>query len=673
LDSESEKENILDYYGSLVVAYETVITSIDEAIELAPEIIESAGDEFMACSDFEALHDGTYGWEYFDGTKSSHQKIDYYYNPETRDACLFLEQYLHACMSNRPHYHEVFVHYPAHFLEKVERVLFIGGGDSMVLHEVLKYDDQLELVVGLELDQHVVRSTYSKIGTQPHFNNDKVEWWFGDAAKTLNILPTEYYGTFDLVVVDILSAVAESLEVTDEVTIMEAAMMLMKPSGIIVKNEDEGYVPGSTNSTKFTDYTVDVMYYDVPVYCLQTFVVGSNAVDFSSAKPHDHKISNFYIKGIDEFQAQFDTWYTKGKNPEDDGDVPTEKVAKSSEKSKTDALTMIIEAEEISVPFSQTSASSIQSIMVESVEKAGLNVEKSFDEDLVDGYNLISVLEEGVLTARCFPDKKYCAIDVQLWKSAHLAETTKKELLSGLKSSENSVFRVITTGVYGVEENDNESKTGPPSKKSVTTQGNKAQDDNGEPANTSGIQTTFNKRKNPEIDFKNATMEDYDSVSALAQWHSQEPIGHQTIVKYELPYEYEREKLLNALEELLYDAIDDVLEEMETYTSEDQIMFEDFEVGDGLLIVMNWSEGSLVLLWDGAKAVDMNIFSLEQSARASQSSVAGYLMQYLKLKGTDVFPRGTGRVINSRREFMGYGEERVHPFWAPPKSETKDN
>jgi spermidine synthase len=38
----------------------------------------------------------------------------------------------------------------------VKRVVFVGGGDSMLLHEVLKYKD-LEIVLGLELDQKVTR------------------------------------------------------------------------------------------------------------------------------------------------------------------------------------------------------------------------------------------------------------------------------------------------------------------------------------------------------------------------------------------------------------------------------------------------------------------------------------------------------------------------------------
>ena len=49
------------------------------------------------------------------------------------------------------------VHYTAKYLkEDLKRVVFVGGGDSMLLHEVLKYPS-LELVVGLEIDQTVTR------------------------------------------------------------------------------------------------------------------------------------------------------------------------------------------------------------------------------------------------------------------------------------------------------------------------------------------------------------------------------------------------------------------------------------------------------------------------------------------------------------------------------------
>lgn len=540
----------------------------------------------------------------------------------------------------------------------------------MVLHEALKYGDQLELVVGLELDQQVVRSTYARIGTQPHFDNEKVEWWFGDAAEALNILPTDYYGTFDLVIVDILSRVADNLKVTDELTIMEAAMMLMKPNGVIVKNEDEGYVPGSTQLTKFTNHTVDVMYYDVPVYCLQTFVIGSNAIDFSKAKPKDHNISNFYLKGVDEFQAQFDTWYTtNGKELEggvsgndDDGDSDDEPQAKSP----TIGMALIIEAEGISVPMD---SESIEKKLNESIEKVGFTRDMVFARDLIDGHMLTSVLKEGAITFRCFPGKKYCAIDVQLWKDAHLAEPFKRELLSVLQSQHNSVYRVVTTGVLGTEENDKIDKIGPPAKNAATPE-----EESGTAESEAVAGTVFEKRKDPTIDFKNATFEDYDSVSALEQFYSQEPLAAQTIVKYNVPSQDKSGKFESRMRKILTESLDKMTSEKSKQCVDEHVSVEIFKAGDGLLILASWSEGSIVGVWDGALRLDMSIFVLEPSARSVQKYLGVALGKYLKTNNLDAFPRGTGRVINFKHEYthMKTGE-RVRPFWAPPTVDDEDS
>ncbi len=660
LVSQSERDTILDYYECLRIAYIVAIASIQEAIELSPNVIDEEGDEFMACSDWDMLHEETYGWEYLDGTKSTHQEIDFYYNSKTRDACLFLEDYLHACVSNRPHYHEVFVHYPAYFLEKVERVLFIGGGDSMVLHEVLKYDDQLELVVGLELDQHVVRSTYTRLGTQPHFHNEKVEWWFGDAAEALNVLPTEYYGSFDLVVVDILSEVAEALQVTKNVTIMEAAMMLMKPDGIIVKNEDEGYVPGSTDSSEYTKYTADVMYYDVPVYCLQTFVIGSNSIDFSKAKPHDHKVSNFYVKGVDEFQSQFDTWYTTGKSKLEEEEEPKKTDDSSSEEeTNTSAMTMILEVEEISVPISMDSMPSITQILQNSGETIGFALKKNLQNDFVGEFNTCVIFDEAAIVARCLPEKNYCAIDVQFWKSVDRAELLKKELLLGFKSEENSIFRVITTGVFGVEENDKNSNIGPPTTKDASN------DDAAESSSTS--QTTFVERKNKEIHFKNATFEDYDSTSALEQWHSEKPIAFQNIIRFELPSAYKLENLKQMVEEVLYAAIDGAL----PGKSVGPISVDSTEIGNGIIVVVSWSHGDVVVVWDGKTKLNLNMFALDRYAHAYAGTIAKVMKKYAEWNSVDFFPRGTGRTISFPSDFQKGKRERDHPFWARQNEDSK--
>lgn len=124
------------------------------------------------------------------------------YSKELDDTCMYLNShdpaYVHACASSRPPYHEVFVHYLAWYVKDLKRVAFIGGGNNMIVHEILKYPS-LELVVGLQLDQAVVRSSFKYFGTQPHFDDERLQWWFGDGSKSILMLPEEYYGTFDVV------------------------------------------------------------------------------------------------------------------------------------------------------------------------------------------------------------------------------------------------------------------------------------------------------------------------------------------------------------------------------------------------------------------------------------------------------------------------------------------
>ena len=722
-----ERHTSRQYYQSLRRAYQLSVTAVEAAVQLLPR--QANKDKpFMACDDFEQLFIEEGGWYFYEGFTSFHQGIDFYYNPVTKDACLLLNMYLHACISNRPHYHEVFVHYPAHYLEKVERVLFIGGGDSMVLHEVLKYQEQdLQLVVGLELDQQVVRSTFARMGTSPHFDqHEKVEWWFGDAAQALNVLPTEYYGTFDLVIVDILSVVADNLQVTDHLTIMEAALLLMKPEGIIVKNEDEGYVPGNTQVKKtFTTHTVDVMYYDVPVYCLQTFVIGSNSIDFSNNKLHppvDHNISTWYLNDVHDFQAQFDTWYTStnsiGDEEEDSDDhkycqeeetttrivealSPSSSSSTSTSTSSTPkksplGMIMIIEAEQIPIEllgedFSSGIQKTISDCFTSTTNGIGFTELLTLDQVLglpggSMGYTLTFVYKEGCVTARCFPEKQYCAVDVQLWKQVHLTERVRKELLMAMGVYESSsVYRIVTSGIVGVEENDTNEKIGPPLRDNKPDSKSDSESCTRRPSNndsaTAAAATTtksssFSKRKDPTIEFHNATTDDYYTTAALEQYLSQDPLGEQSIVRYELQHwnRHTRQEMSTLLMTNLYDALEVASEEWEMEDTMDQIQLQKLDIGEGLVIVASWSEGNVVVVWDGAIRVDVNLFGLNHSSGVTYVTITK-AFQYLFRRPTlmDDFPRGTGRVVNFLDEIpprvvdseSGEEQERDHPFWAP--------
>jgi len=198
------------------------------------------------------------GHQDFDSSSSFYQEINWSekvvtpssWTPEI-DICMSLDDITQICSSYRPNYHEPFVHFPAAYLKEFKRVAFIGGGDSMLLHEALRYPS-VELVLGLELDQKNVRESFRNFRTKPHFDDPRVQWWFGDAAKSLNLLPREWFGTFDLVMVD-LSETGMSLSVNDDLDIFSALALLLKSDGIMVKNEDY-----FGQMSKYFDHSVSV-------------------------------------------------------------------------------------------------------------------------------------------------------------------------------------------------------------------------------------------------------------------------------------------------------------------------------------------------------------------------------------------------------------------------------
>lgn len=248
----NELSSIKDYHAAVIQAIQLAL----DALGIDPsEHVEGLcdGEECAVSSRYDALEfredDLDYavytcdtsismsyeGFENIDGTKSHYQSIDFVKDPKNDNVCFDISNIIQMCGSYRPHYHEMVVHYTARFVPNVKRVLWVGGGDSMLLHEIIKYKS-LEFVVGLEIDQWVTRLSFKHTGTQPLYDHPKVQWWYGDAAKSLLMLPKEYFGTFDMVLVDLSETVTSAL-VTDGLDIMQALALLLKPEGIFVKNE----------------------------------------------------------------------------------------------------------------------------------------------------------------------------------------------------------------------------------------------------------------------------------------------------------------------------------------------------------------------------------------------------------------------------------------------------
>ena len=215
--------------------------------------------------------------------QSVYQTLNYVEKKDIDDVCFDLDDVVQICSSYRPHYHEYNMDYAARYLDDVRRVVFVGGGDSMLLYETLKYPN-IEKVVGLELDQKVVRNSFKYFHTQPHFDDERVEWWFGDATKSILMLPRDYFSSFDLVLID-LSETVMSLSVNKKLDVFNALALLLRPDGIMVKNEL--YLE---KISELFDYTAQIYVPDLPIICDQVVVMGSNTVDFFRQERKDHAV-----------------------------------------------------------------------------------------------------------------------------------------------------------------------------------------------------------------------------------------------------------------------------------------------------------------------------------------------------------------------------------------------
>jgi spermidine synthase len=397
---------------------------------------------------FTKFDDGTF--DVIETFKSQYQTITMLQDESNRDTCMDLDDTMQICGSYRPHYHEYMVHQTARFLPKdsIKRVLFVGGGDSMLLHETLKYPS-LELVVGLELDQKVTRGCFKHFGTQPHFDDDRVEWWFGDAAKSLLMLPKDYFASFDLVLVD-LSETVMSFSVSKELTVLEALTLLVKPDGIFVKNEVY-----FKEFQEMFPYTALVTWRDNPVICAQVMVMGSRTVDFmnpiSGPTLTEHGIQNLVVRDLKDIDDDFELYHDYAYNATSvhlcDNISDNEE---SKDQVKSPGIMIIMEIEDVKADLT---GAALQSSISSVLKEQGFSI-KSSDKYQKDSNSFVYVtFKEGYVMARAFTDKKYVGFDIQLWSSTDKQKSVMNALIAafGEGSSPSSSYRVITGGMFGVD------------------------------------------------------------------------------------------------------------------------------------------------------------------------------------------------------------------------------
>lgn len=111
------------------------------------------------------------------------------------------------------------------------------------------------------------------------------------------MLPTSYFGSFDLVLVD-LSETVMSITVTDGLDVMSALGLLLKPEEILVKNE----ICLERLSEVF-QHALQLYFYDVPVACSQALTFASHSIDFFSRTQTDHDVDTLWKKHLPKLGA----------------------------------------------------------------------------------------------------------------------------------------------------------------------------------------------------------------------------------------------------------------------------------------------------------------------------------------------------------------------------------
>lgn len=471
--NENEWNSIWEYQGAMVNALSLAFNSItddpSEQLPIGKDTCNSDGicginyfDELLReedeisynqqmCDNSEIMMFPDYFM--LEGMKTHYQVLNFAFREEDGDICMDLEDTVQICSTYRPHYHEFSSHFAARFVDNVKRVVFVGGGDSMMLHEVLKYPN-LEKVVGLELDQMVVRKSFKYFRTQAHFDNDKVEWWFGDATKSLLLLPENYWGSFDLVIVD-LSETVMAFSVTEELDVFDALALLLNPEGVMVKNEH--YM--ETMSQTF-DYTLQVYLDQNPKICSQCMVFGSNKADFFHKPVVEHGVETLLLPPVAELEDGFDYFHDFRKNDAMDQGKCNHNTEKKNVtmQTKSAGLLHILDAEDLGVTLDYNN---VEKIIKKAAKEEGFTeIEANNDDELSTSSSIVEsedknsilvnvVFKEGYVSARVWPGNNYVAVDVGVWGSFQNGDELRRRIGKDLEAETTSFFRVVVGGMFG--------------------------------------------------------------------------------------------------------------------------------------------------------------------------------------------------------------------------------
>lgn len=285
--------------------------------------------------------------------------------------------------------------------------------------------------------------------------------------------PEEYFGTFDLVLIDLVCEIFDSLRVGDNnERLVDYMMKLLKPEGILVRQEDWA----EHNVVDFAKHTVDLNVFGMPHSCSQFFTMGSNGIDFANHERVDHGLEDlvWYEPNVDDNNHTL-IWgnYRNNLDPPDriclqDDDREDSITDEFFTENKTRAATnndasrssvgifVAIEAENITIDLDD------DSLVVTAVKKAldeiGFVNTKLNVNSLNSTFNsFVFFFEEGYLAMRTWSEDKYCSMDLQLWNTIANHERAVSKLVTAvggnIEAGSTSSFLITTGGMFGIRNN----------------------------------------------------------------------------------------------------------------------------------------------------------------------------------------------------------------------------
>jgi spermidine synthase len=230
--------------------------------------------------------------------RSEYQKIDVYDHAHF-GRVLTLDDTIQTTERDEFCYHEMLVHPALCSLERVERVLIIGGGDGGTLRHVLMHDPTEAVMC--EIDDEVVRVSKELLPklSAGAFDDPRGRLVIGDGAAYV----ATFEDHFDAILVDSTDPVGAAV-VLFSVDFYRACRRALRPGGVLVSQTGSPMYQGAELAVALGNMasvfsSIETYLGFVPTYpgVLWSFTSGTEGVTLSDVPPDDIR-ARLMVRGI---------------------------------------------------------------------------------------------------------------------------------------------------------------------------------------------------------------------------------------------------------------------------------------------------------------------------------------------------------------------------------------